>query len=138
MRSISLLAAALVLAGATSASAADRLLPAQAQAPMMPPPIQAQPTPAAPQSLVLGMTSDQVAAVGIGVVGGLVVLDGILGMPPALAAVLGGLAGNWYYQARQADLTAGAPLNFRIPSEFSRHAAGSPVLEARWLVEPAH
>lgn len=97
------------------------VLPAQAHRPL--------PT----QSRVMGFTSDQIAAIGIGVVGGLVVFDGFFSAPPLLSALLGGLIGNWYYHTKQ-DEMIGAAYFHRYPSDFARHAlAQAPSIEARWL-----
>jgi hypothetical protein len=78
MRKI-LLAAAVVLGFALAP------LAAQAQAP------------AAKPGDVFGLNSSQVVAIGLGVVGGAIVAESIVGMPVWAGAAAGAIVGNWYY-----------------------------------------
>jgi len=48
-----------------------------------------------PDEPVFTITGNQLAAIGVGVIGGMILLDGLVGLPAA--AFVGGLAGQWYY-----------------------------------------
>lgn len=71
------------------------------------------PDAAAPQNQPLLRMPDlepqQIVAIGLGVVGGLIVLDGVIGLPTIVAAVIGGFAGNWFHHYTQR--TSGAKPN---------------------------
>jgi hypothetical protein len=79
-----------------------------------------------------GLSSGNIGAIGVGIIGGLVVLDGMLGVPAALAALAGGIGGHlWYKQYEDENIVS---LQFRKPSHFSiNHAAGNDAQRARWL-----
>src|SRR5262245_34420891 len=70
------------------------------------PAAQAQaPAPAAPKhGDIMGLNSSQVVAIGIGLVGGAIVAEAIVGVPVWAGAAAGALIGNWYY-AQQLDAT---------------------------------
>ncbi|MGQ0662072.1 MAG: hypothetical protein ACT4P2_00495 [Pseudomonadota bacterium] len=64
---------------------------------------------------ILGLNSTQVIAIGLGVAGGVIILEGLFGAPVAVAALTGGLVGNWWYsqqgeQVRQAAVKKSASL----------------------------
>ena len=73
----------------------------QAQAPLLPQ-IQAE-VQAQAQKVgdVFGLTANQVVAIGVGIVGGVVVAE-VINVAVGLGAVAGGLIGNWWY-AENAD-----------------------------------
>ena len=48
-----------------------------------------------PDEPVFTVTGSQLASIGVGAVGGMIFLDGLIGLPAA--AFIGGLAGQWYY-----------------------------------------
>jgi hypothetical protein len=54
-----------------------------------------QPQPQA--SDIMGLNSDQALAIGLGIVGGVIIIDGLLGAPAWAGVVAGGLIGNWWY-----------------------------------------
>lgn len=113
MRKLALLvlAAALCLAPQAAMAQAARppaplMPPAPAPAPLLPQvqaEIQAQ---AQKVGDVFGLTANQVVAIGIGIVGGVVVAE-VINVAVGLGAVAGGLIGNWWY-VENADEVAGA------------------------------
>ncbi len=46
---------------------------------------------------VFGLNSNQVVAIGIGLIGGAIVAESVVGMPVWAGAAAGALVGNWYY-----------------------------------------
>lgn len=72
--------------------------PAQPHNPAAPAVPQTLPAPVAPDAALPGfaMSGEQLATIGVGVIGGLIILDSI-GVPTAAAAFVGGLAGQWWY-----------------------------------------
>ena len=46
---------------------------------------------------VFGLNSSQVVAIGIGVLGGAILAENIIGMPVWAGAAAGAIVGNWYY-----------------------------------------
>jgi hypothetical protein len=83
-------------------------------------PAHAQQAPAAPQlgpgssasrsaSDLFGLSSQQVVAIAVGAVAGVVVLDVLVGAPNVVGAVAGGLIGNWYFNQE----IAGKPMATR-------------------------
>ena len=113
MRKLALLvlAAALCLAPQAAMAQAARppaplMPPAPAPAPLLPQvqaEIQAQ---AQKVGDVFGLTANQVVAISIGIVGGVVVAE-VINVAVGLGAVAGGLIGNWWY-VENADEVAGA------------------------------
>jgi hypothetical protein len=79
-----------------------------------------------------GLSSGNIGAIGVGIIGGLVVLDGMLGVPAALAALAGGIGGHlWYKQYEDENIVS---FQFRKPSHFAiSHAAGNDAQRVRWL-----
>jgi len=65
--------------------------------------------PAQPLAGMLNLEPQQMVAIGLGVVAGLIVLDGVIGLPTVVAAVIGGFAGNWFHHYTQR--TSGAKPN---------------------------
>ncbi|MBI3707045.1 MAG: hypothetical protein HY246_05130 [Proteobacteria bacterium] len=57
---------------------------------------------------VMGLNSDQVLAIGLGVVGGVIVVEGLLGAPAWAGVVAGGLIGNWWYSQHADQMRAAA------------------------------
>ncbi|HYH20149.1 MAG TPA: hypothetical protein VD995_16175 [Azospirillum sp.] len=81
-------------------------------APPSPAPGTAAPPDRAPTPPPAGMPDlepQQIVAIGLGVVAGLIVLDGVIGLPTVVAAVIGGFAGNWFH--RYTQRTSGAKPN---------------------------
>ncbi|HEY0833659.1 MAG TPA: hypothetical protein VGE72_07090 [Azospirillum sp.] len=76
--------------------------------PGTPPSVPPSAAPGAPQPL-LNLEPQQIVAIGLGIVGGLIVLDGVIGVPTLVAAVIGGFAGNWFHHYTQR--TSGAKPN---------------------------
>lgn len=77
------------------------------------------------------------AAIGLGVIGGVVVFKGVLGVPHLLSAIAGGAIGHWWYREYEKERGLG-PSQYRAPSRFALdHANDSPALQARWLGEAA-
>jgi hypothetical protein len=79
-----------------------------------------------------GLSSGNIGAIGVGIIGGLVVLDGMLGVPAALAALAGGIGGHlWYKQYEEENIVS---FQFRKPSHFAiSHAAENDAQRSRWL-----
>jgi len=69
---------------------------AQAQAPAAPAPKHGD---------IMGLNSSQVVAIGVGLVGGAIIAEAVVGMPVWAGAAAGALIGNWYY-AQQAESLA--------------------------------
>ena len=62
----------------------------------LPQPASAQVAPKAGD--VFGLNSSQVVAIGVGIVGGIIVTEAVIVSAPAyLGAAVGGLVGNWWY-----------------------------------------
>ena len=81
--------------------------PAQSPAPLLPQvqaEIQAQ---AQKVGDVFGLTANQVVAIGIGIVGGVVVAEAI-NVAVGLGAVAGGVIGNWWYMENADEGLAGS------------------------------
>jgi hypothetical protein len=68
---------------------------------------QAQQAPAAKPGDVFGLNSSQVIAIGLGVLGGSIVAEGVVGAPVWAGAAAGALIGNWYY-SQQGDAPGAA------------------------------
>lgn len=113
-----------VMAQPAPAQPADKEA-APAQTPALPP--------AQPPAAMLAMPVEQLAAIGVGVIGGLIVLDSI-GVPTAAAAFLGGLAGQVWYSNTAAPATD-YPLTQRITSRLWHDAAirDGEAMNRRWL-----
>ncbi|MBX9633462.1 MAG: hypothetical protein K2X44_00650 [Magnetospirillum sp.] len=122
--------------------------PAPAQAQIAPPPAAPVPQAPAPQAAaplpptpaplpsqpIVAMTGEQMTAIGVGIIGGLLVLDGVIGVPPAAAAFIGGLAGQWWYGRQQAP-AADYSITHRVTGPLWHDAAlrGDGAFERRWL-----
>ena len=111
-------------------------IPPETQEPATPPP-NATPTPRPPilavDAPVFTMTGEHVAAIGVGVVGGMVILDGVLGVPMAAAAFVGGLAGQLWHTTYQAPV-AEARINHRTTGHIWQEAvARDGAAKKRWL-----
>jgi hypothetical protein len=63
---------------------------------------QAQQAPAGKPGDVFGLNSSQVVALGLGLVGGAIVAESVIGAPVWAGAAAGALIGNWYY-SQQGD-----------------------------------
>ena len=114
------LSALLVLAAALSlAPQAAMAQAARPPAPLMPPAQAQAPAPLMPQVQaeiqaqaqkvgdVFGLTANQVVAIGIGIVGGVVVAEAI-NVAVGLGAVAGGVIGNWWYMENADEGLAGS------------------------------
>lgn len=78
----------------------------------------AQPGPAPGIAPGFSLEPQQIVAIGLGVVAGMIVLDGVIGLPTVVAAVIGGFAGNWFHHYTQR--TSGAkpnPINYIAADE---------------------
>lgn len=80
-----------------------------APVPPSPGPGTAAPPPNQPSLGIPNLEPQQIVAIGLGVVAGLIVLDGVIGLPTVVAAVIGGFAGNWFHHYTQR--TSGAKPN---------------------------
>lgn len=138
-------AAAATPAPAASASAAPAQAPTveppaaspppAAQVPPPPaPPAQAIPAPYAFSMPTFSMPADHLAAIGIGVIGGLVILDTV-GVPAAAAAFIGGVAGQLWYSYNTAPPPAEYTVSQRVASRLWNNAAirDDSALNRRWL-----
>jgi hypothetical protein len=109
---------------ATPAPAAPPVVgtaPEEAEPPTVPAP--RPPSVATPaETTVFSMTGEHVAAIGVGVIGGLVILDGVLGVPAAAAAFVGGLAGQWWHTTYQVP-SSEYRVNRRVPLHVVQEAA---------------
>ncbi len=74
---------------------------AQPQAPLLPQ-VQAQ---AQKVGDVFGLTANQVLAIGVGAVGGVIIAEA-LHITAILGAVVGGALGNWWYAQNNTELAA--------------------------------
>ena len=131
-------------ASAAPAPAATDAPPAQTQpvpAPQQQPPMTVQPPLAmepAPSwtsnDVTFSMPAGQLAAIGVGVLGGLVVLDGI-GIPAAAAAFVGGLAGQAWYSYTYTPPAADYSVTQRITTRSWHDAAvrDGASMNRRWL-----
>jgi hypothetical protein len=82
---------------------------------------------------VFAMTGEHVAAITVGVIGGLVILDGVLGVPAAAAAFVGGLAGQWWHTTYRTP-NQEYRVNHRTPLRVMQEAAGHDTsASGRWL-----
>jgi hypothetical protein len=72
---------------------------AQAQAPA--------PAPQKPGDM-FGLNSSQVVAIGVGIVGGVVIAEAVIGLPVVAGAVAGGLVGNWWYSQQVEEMKSTA------------------------------
>lgn len=57
---------------------------------------------------VMGLNSSQVVAIGVGIVGGVIVAEAVMGLPVWAGAVAGGLVGNWWYSQQAEAMKANA------------------------------
>lgn len=118
MRKLALLVLAAALSLAPQAAMAQAARP---PAPLMPP-AQAQapaPAPLLPQIQAevqaqaqkvgdaFGLTANQVVAIGIGIVGGVVVAE-VINVAVGLGAIAGGVIGNWWYTENAGEGVAGS------------------------------
>ncbi len=56
---------------------------------------------------VFGLNSSQVVAIGVGVVGGIIVAEALLVSAPVYAAAaVGGVVGNWWYSQKSVEEAA--------------------------------
>ena len=79
------------------------------------------------------ISRDNLVAIGVGALGGYIVLGSIIGVPHGLAALIGGVAGYWWYDKYEQERSM-TPLQYRVPSSFGMdHSAASPLVQARWL-----
>lgn len=60
------------------------------------------------QGDVFGLNSSQVVAIGVGIVGGVIVAEAVMGLPVWAGAVAGGLVGNWWYSQQAETMRATA------------------------------
>ncbi|CAA7618286.1 exported hypothetical protein [Candidatus Terasakiella magnetica] len=119
--------------------------PAEAQAAPPSAPNQSQATPAVPRlpdsvpagpkgTPVFVVTGEHLAAISIGVIGGLVVLDSVIGVPTAAAAFVGGLAGQWWHSTHSAPTSDIYSVTHRTTSRvWSISAARDGAIRDRWL-----
>lgn len=125
MRTLSSLAIALALMLAPAVASASPPTPATAEAPV------GQPVALSEDDIYL--SRDNLVAIGIGAVGGYLILGSLTGVPHALAAVIGGVAGHWWYGKYEEERTM-TPLQYRVPSRFAMsYPEASPLVQARWL-----
>lgn len=124
MRTLSALAVSLAIVAAPNLAAASSPIPA------------ATDTAGQPAALTqddIYISRDNLVAIGVGALGGYVVLGTLLGVPHGLAAVIGGVAGHWWYGKYEAERSM-TPLQYRVPSSFAmNYPAASPLVQARWL-----
>ncbi len=53
---------------------------------------------------VFGLNSSQVVAIGVGIVGGIIVVEALtLSAPVYVGAAVGGVVGNWWYAQKAAE-----------------------------------
>ena len=79
------------------------------------------------------ISRDNLVAIGVGALGGYIVLGSLIGVPHGLAAVIGGVAGYWWYDKYEQERSM-TPLQYRVPSSFAmNHPEASPLVQARWL-----
>lgn len=64
---------------------------------------QAQQAPAGKPGDVFGLNSSQVVAIGVGMLGGAIIAEGVVGMPVWAGAAAGAIVGNWYHSQQQSD-----------------------------------
>lgn len=104
------------------------------QAPVTQAPAGVPPAAAAASSPMFSMPAEQLTAIGVGVIGGLVVLDSV-GVPTAAAAFLGGLAGQLWYSYNSAPPSPDYSVTQRITSRSWHDAAvrDGAVMNRRWL-----
>ncbi len=85
---------------------------------------------------VFGLNSSQVVAIGVGIVGGVIVAEAVMGLPVIAGVVAGGLVGNWWYsqQVEEMKTTAARRVNavadeakvyFTGASEYASATVGS-------------
>lgn len=56
---------------------------------------------------VFGFNSSQVVAIGVGIVGGIIVIEALtLSAPVYVGAAVGGVVGNWWYSQKAAEEVA--------------------------------
>ena len=115
--------------------------PEALEPPPRPPAAQAAPAPSAPLPPVFGpqgepvlvMTVPHLAAIGVGVIGGLIVLDGVLGVPTAAAAFVGGLTGQWWHTNYQAPAPDHRVIFRSTPRAWQDTAGRDGAMPQRWL-----
>ena len=115
--------------------------PEALEPPAPPPAAQAAPAPSAPLPPVFGpqgepvlvMTVPHLAAIGVGVIGGLIVLDGVLGVPTAAAAFVGGLTGQWWHTNYQAPAPDHRVIFRSTPRAWQDTAGRDGAMPQRWL-----